>query len=756
MLHGKFYKNIYCWHDSFPHPATHKKAFILALALILAAVSGCESSVPACMSVGSHRCTDMDNNGVVNGFLELCDANGEWEKSIVCKTTCDGKACAENSDIPSCNSQEIQCEVMAGNHVAIECRDNMTFPILCEDECYPEIGCVKRKFCHKDETICADSTDGWAVLFTCTQGEKYTASYCPTGWGCENNRCSEIKAKPETPRCGDGNVDKPQEACDVDSEEDFEEYGGGCGRDCQFTHYCGDGKLDAIDRKYGEECDFGAASNGAHPEQYNTCGSNCKRLNYCGDGIIQEGYEVCDDGNETDGDGCSSKCKLESEHTITCGDNLVEGDEQCDKQNLNNKTCADFSGFKDGMLLCDPETCKFDTSYCVECTENKHCSDRTDGKTECIYYRCSEPAKPPKVVISMAYPGGATNNAIYAQKYVTLFNAGGSDADISNWSIQYGSANGDTIASVCTLPTKTKIPAGGYYNVNITKPPANGKDYPDIDYHCYDESDPLLASATDGKLFLVANNEKLSSSTPSAGYVDAIGYGNANFAEGGNPVGKLSNKKAAIRKNGGCVDTDNNGNDFEIGEPYDNWSKTKKHMCDEETFVPECFDDESECDTRDFSLKSCVYSKWFATKCPEKYPYCEFGDRYCSAVSPGESCDPSYLFYPHIYNNGVMVCTTAVNNITDKVEKKEFVLKLSCPNGCSTSLDGKGVSAKSASCGRQGDHKLGVAIKDGYNRDYYVCYECKPSQQGGLEWFIVRAEFKYHTHSELPYDCEPW
>ena len=103
-----------------------------------------------------------------------------------------------------------------------------------------------------------------------------------------------------------------------------------------------------------------------------------------------------------------------------------------------------------------------------------------------------------------------------------------------------------------------------------------------------------------------------------------------------------------------------------------------------------------------------------------------------------------------------MVCTTAVNNITDKVEKKEFVLKLSCPNGCSTSLDGKGVSAKSASCGRQGDHKLGVAIKDGYNRDYYVCYECKPSQQGGLEWFIVRAEFKYHTHSELPYDCEPW
>lgn len=32
-------------------------------------------------------------------------------------------------------------------------------------------------------------------------------------------------------------------------------------------------------------------------------------LQYCGDGVIQQDYEVCDDGNQKDGDGCSSKCR---------------------------------------------------------------------------------------------------------------------------------------------------------------------------------------------------------------------------------------------------------------------------------------------------------------------------------------------------------------------------------------------------------------------------------------------------------------
>lgn len=48
----------------------------------------------------------------------------------------------------------------------------------------------------------------------------------------------------------------------------------------------------------------------------------------CGDGI-PEGREMCDDGNNEDGDGCSGFCELESE----CGNGELERGEDCDDGN---------------------------------------------------------------------------------------------------------------------------------------------------------------------------------------------------------------------------------------------------------------------------------------------------------------------------------------------------------------------------------------------------------------------------------------
>jgi cysteine-rich repeat protein len=49
----------------------------------------------------------------------------------------------------------------------------------------------------------------------------------------------------------------------------------------------------------------------------------------CGNNVI-EGIEDCDDGNTMSGDGCSDICEIET----TCGDGAVEGDEECDDGNL--------------------------------------------------------------------------------------------------------------------------------------------------------------------------------------------------------------------------------------------------------------------------------------------------------------------------------------------------------------------------------------------------------------------------------------
>lgn len=58
----------------------------------------------------------------------------------------------------------------------------------------------------------------------------------------------------------------------------------------------------------------------------------CLGVGVCGDGIIQ-GSEQCDDGNNVDGDGCSSSCKLES----LCGNGILDPGEQCDSGMLNGK-----------------------------------------------------------------------------------------------------------------------------------------------------------------------------------------------------------------------------------------------------------------------------------------------------------------------------------------------------------------------------------------------------------------------------------
>ncbi|CAE7775493.1 unnamed protein product, partial [Symbiodinium microadriaticum] len=64
----------------------------------------------------------------------------------------------------------------------------------------------------------------------------------------------------------------------------------------------------------------------------------------CGDGV-QDSWEACDDGNQMDGDGCSSNCKKISPGftctkpgeacVTTCGDGILAGAENCDDGNLD-------------------------------------------------------------------------------------------------------------------------------------------------------------------------------------------------------------------------------------------------------------------------------------------------------------------------------------------------------------------------------------------------------------------------------------
>ncbi len=91
---------------------------------------------------------------------------------------------------------------------------------------------------------------------------------------------------------------------------------------------CGDGVLQS-----NEGCDDGNRTNG------DGCSSACQPEGtnpVCGNSMVEAG-ETCDDGNTTPGDGCSATCQTEGT-TPVCGNGVVEAGEQCDD---NNTTSGD-------------------------------------------------------------------------------------------------------------------------------------------------------------------------------------------------------------------------------------------------------------------------------------------------------------------------------------------------------------------------------------------------------------------------------
>jgi cysteine-rich repeat protein len=109
---------------------------------------------------------------------------------------------------------------------------------------------------------------------------------------------------------------------------------------------CGDGTVGS-----GEQCDDGNTTDG------DGCSSACEIEGVCGDGFIGAG-ETCDDGNTTPGDGCDASCQLET----VCGNGVKEGVEQCDDGNTVSGDGCSYkcvlesvcgNGIREGSEQCD-------------------------------------------------------------------------------------------------------------------------------------------------------------------------------------------------------------------------------------------------------------------------------------------------------------------------------------------------------------------------------------------------------------------
>ncbi len=160
-------------------------------------------------------------------------------------------------------------------------------------------GCTE--FCQNETDLCGN-----------TVFEPYAGEECEDGNRTNGDGCSSTCQLENQALCGN-NVVNPGEECDDGGTE----VGDGCDSTCQIEPPCGPGNT----------C----------PAPLQCVDSFCTYL--CGNGDL-DGTEQCDDGNRTNGDGCSYQCRIEIPDPLDrCGNGIHEPqfNEQCDDGNVSNE-----------------------------------------------------------------------------------------------------------------------------------------------------------------------------------------------------------------------------------------------------------------------------------------------------------------------------------------------------------------------------------------------------------------------------------
>ncbi len=182
---------------------------------------------------------------------------------------------------------------------------------------------------------------------------------------------------------------------------------------------------------------------------------------------------------------------------------------------------------------------------------------------------------PQTVRISQVYGGGGNSGAFYTNDFIELYNYGSDAVSLAGWSVQYTSAAGT--GTWQTTPLGGTIAPGGYYLIQQAAGTGGTAALPTPD-----ATGSIMMAGGSGKVALRSDVTAVSGSCP-VGNVDLVGYGSTACFEGTGSTAQLSNTTAAIRKRGGCVDTDNNNSDFSVGAPTPRNSASPIRSCD---FMP--------------------------------------------------------------------------------------------------------------------------------------------------------------------------
>jgi endonuclease G len=170
----------------------------------------------------------------------------------------------------------------------------------------------------------------------------------------------------------------------------------------------------------------------------------------------------------------------------------------------------------------------------------------------------------PNIVISQVFGGGGVAPASpFRNDFVEIFNRGGVPINLNGWSIQFSFA-GNTTWLTTPLPNVTLQP-GQYFLVQQAQS-ADGSGAP---LPTPDAIGTINLHPINGKLAVVNTTTVLSGACPITNptIVDFVGYGTGGCFEGSTPIGGMGITVSANRNGAGCIDTDQNANDFTVATP---------------------------------------------------------------------------------------------------------------------------------------------------------------------------------------------
>ncbi len=235
----------------------------------------------------------------------------------------------------------------------VQCQSGVCDPT--SDVCEPANTCGNGRLEGLESCDDGNAVGGDGCSATC---RRENGQPCDDDDQCQSGVCDETSMTCEPANACGNNTLEGSEACD-----DGNTVGGdGCSATCL--------------RETGEPCTDDDQCEGVCDETTMTC----EPANVCGNGVT-EGVEACDDGNTTNGDGCSSTCRRENgqpctddnqcqsgvcddtsmtcEPANTCGNSALEAGEACDDGNTaNGDGCSSTCRRENGQPCTDDNQCQ--------------------------------------------------------------------------------------------------------------------------------------------------------------------------------------------------------------------------------------------------------------------------------------------------------------------------------------------------------------------------------------------------------------